>query len=114
MEGRKFPVNAKELPRTGLTNEEQVQSALDHNLDATAKEAYRLMQSPTISQEEFIDAVAAFNALPRESRGYDRYDHGRPIIDNIDRSLDLQSPRGYPYTATQKKDGTIEFSTTLH
>jgi len=93
-----------------LTDEEMVQSALDHSLTGDAKDIFAALNAVTDTQEGFAEKMDAFNKRPREERGFDRYDHGRTLIKNIDRQLSAQTPKGYRYVVTLKKDGTIELA----
>lgn len=93
-----------------LTDEEMVQSALDHSLTGDAKDIFAALNAVTDTQEDFAEKMSAFNKRPAEERGLGRYDHGRPLVQNIDRQLDARTPKGYRYIVTLKKDGTIELS----
>jgi len=99
-------------PESGPTPKDLVLGALEQ-LKGDAAPALDAVQSLTATQEEFIAAIAAFNDLPAETRGKDRYDHSRPLTENVDRELTATSPKGYPYTAVLHKNGEVTLSTPL-
>jgi len=96
-----------------LTDEELVQSALQHSLDGEARALFAAIHSPLDSQESFAQSIEDFNARPREERGFDKYDHSRPLTENIDRTIERQTPKGYPYMITQHKNGEITLASKI-
>lgn len=111
---RGFPVNAQALPENNLTNEEQVEHAVQHQLQGEARKAFLKIQSPVASYDDIVAAMGEFNALPKEDRGYDKYDHGRPLTENIDRELTYTHPKGIEYVVTLHKNGEITVSPAGH
>lgn len=93
-----------------LTDEEMVQSAIQHSLTGEAKDMFGALNAVVDTQEGFTEKMDAFNKRPAEERGLGKYDHGRPLTKNIDRQLNAQTPKGYRYVVTLLKDGTIELS----
>jgi hypothetical protein len=105
MDSYATPVAPKE--KEPLTDEELVQSALTYSLDGEALALFSAMQSPYDTQESFRRWVEDFNARPKEERGFDKYDHSRPLTAHIDRTIERTTSKGYPYTITQHKNGEI-------
>lgn len=111
MDSYATPVARKE--KEPLTDEELVQSALAYSLDGEALALFAAMQSPHDSQESFQRWIEDFNARPKEERGFDKYDHSRPLTEHIDRTIERQTSKGYPYAITQHKNGEITIASRI-
>lgn len=106
------PVAPKE-DKEPLTDDELVQSALNHALEGEALALFAAMQSPHDTQDSFKQWVEDFNARPKEERGFNKYDHSRSLTQHIDRTIERQTPRGYLYTITQHKNGEITLASRI-
>ncbi|HWH16181.1 MAG TPA: hypothetical protein VNU25_01195 [Candidatus Paceibacterota bacterium] len=107
-----FPVNAKLPEQSTLPDNEQALQAFRLLEGAAAREVLHTFWSPTISQDEFLAGIEAFNALPPEERGKGRIET-KTLENRYERSGDLTHPKGYPYTVTQGVDGTLSLSSPL-
>ncbi len=110
------PTNSSspEGPSENEINEAKIKSAIDI-LPTKAFSAYVDVYKVKgfATQELFHKDIETFNALPAEMRGKGTYDANRPLTENIDRSMRINTPAGYPLTITLEKDGTVVLSTTL-
>jgi hypothetical protein len=90
---------------------EAIMSAMRYTLSAEANDVYdRLFISGV---DDFRKLIAEFNALPPADRGQGQYDHGRPLIEHIDKSIEARTPAGYSFTITLDKKGALSLSTSL-
>jgi len=107
-----FPVNAKVPEQSTLPDNEQALQAFRLLDSAAAQEVLHAFWSPTITQDEFLASIDAFNALPPEERGKGRIET-KTLENRYERSGDLTHPKGYPYTVVQGVDGTLRLETSL-
>lgn len=111
MEGRNaFPVNQREIPQNPLSDEEQVEHAVQHQLSEKAQRQLDKVQDVNATFETYYTAITNFNALPPEDRGKGKYDHGRSLDENRDRYVIWTHPKGFQYTVLLQKNGEILLS----
>ncbi len=96
-----------------LTSEEQVLSALSHNLDGQALSTWMAMTVTGTPVESFVSWIERFNVATPEERGKGKYDHSRTLDENVDVTVELTTGSGFPLTATLHKNGEITLATPL-
>jgi hypothetical protein len=106
--------NAAPLPVHELSDHEHVMLGLAHSLSGTALDMWaRDMVVPDgteMTRVRLEKWVNAFNSLPAEQRGKDRYDHSRPLTEHVDRHTIVSNPSNYDLIATVHRNGEVTFA----
>lgn len=108
-----YATPTKKYEKSVLTPEEKVVSALTYNLEGQALALWMAMKPASAPAVSFVRWVEDFNAVSAEDRGAGKYDHNRPLEENVDITTEITTGSGYPLSVTLHKNGEITLATTI-